>query len=27
VPVLERFIQDWQDPKTGFFGMTYTDFR
>ena len=23
VPVLERFIQDWQDPKTGFFGMTY----
>lgn len=23
VPVLERFIQDWQDPKTGFFGMAY----
>ena len=23
VPVLERFIQDWQDPKTGFFGVTY----
>ena len=22
VLVLERFIQDWQDPKTGFFGMT-----
>jgi hypothetical protein len=21
VPVLERFIQDWQDPKTRFFGM------
>ena len=23
VPVFERFLQDWQDPKTGFFGMTY----
>jgi hypothetical protein len=22
-PVFERFIQDWQDPKTGFFGVTY----
>ncbi|HEY2540771.1 MAG TPA: hypothetical protein VGI28_14945 [Stellaceae bacterium] len=23
VPVLERFIRDWQDPDSGFFGMTY----
>jgi hypothetical protein len=23
VPVFERFLQDWQDTKTGFFGMTY----
>jgi hypothetical protein len=23
VPVFERFVQDWQDPKTGFFEMTY----
>jgi hypothetical protein len=23
VPVFERFLQDWQDPETGFFGMTY----
>ncbi len=23
VPVFERFIRDWQDPDTGFFGMTY----
>ena len=23
VPVLERFVRDWQDPKTGFFGVTY----
>ena len=23
LPVFERFVQDWQDPKTGFFGMTY----
>ncbi len=22
-PVFERFVQDWQDPQTGFFGMTY----
>jgi hypothetical protein len=22
-PVLVRFIRDWQDPETGFFGMTY----
>jgi hypothetical protein len=22
-PVLARFIADWQDPETGFFGMTY----
>jgi hypothetical protein len=21
--VFERFVRDWQDPKTGFFGMTY----
>jgi hypothetical protein len=23
VPVFERFVQDWQDPGAGFFGMTY----
>ncbi len=23
VPVLERFIQDWQNPTTAFFGVTY----
>ena len=23
IPAFERFIRDWQDPKTGFFGMTY----
>jgi hypothetical protein len=23
VPVFERFVRDWQDPKTGFFGVTY----
>jgi hypothetical protein len=23
IPVFERFIRDWQDPQTGFFGMTY----
>jgi hypothetical protein len=23
VPVFERFLRDWQDPKTGFFGVTY----
>jgi hypothetical protein len=22
-PVFERFVRDWQDPQTGFFGMTY----
>ena len=22
-PVFERFVRDWQDPKTGFFGVTY----
>jgi len=22
-PVFERFARDWQDPKTGFFGVTY----
>ncbi|MBV8132360.1 MAG: hypothetical protein JO282_07615, partial [Alphaproteobacteria bacterium] len=22
-PAFERFVVDWQDPKTGFFGMTY----
>jgi hypothetical protein len=22
-PVFERFVRDWQDPKTGFFGITY----
>jgi hypothetical protein len=29
VPVFERFIRDWQDPNTGFFGMTYVmdDYR
>jgi hypothetical protein len=23
IPVFERFVRDWQDPETGFFGMTY----
>jgi hypothetical protein len=23
VPVFGRFVQDWQDPDTGFFGVTY----
>jgi hypothetical protein len=23
VPVFERFVRDWQDPETGFFGVTY----
>ena len=23
MPVLERFVRDWQDPETGFFGVTY----
>jgi len=23
VPVLECFVRDWQDPETGFFGVTY----
>lgn len=23
LPVFERFVRDWQDPRTGFFGMTY----
>jgi hypothetical protein len=23
VPAFERFVQDWQDPETGFFGMIY----
>jgi hypothetical protein len=23
VPVFERFVRDWQDPATGFFGVTY----
>jgi hypothetical protein len=23
VPVFERFLEDWQNPETGFFGMTY----
>jgi len=23
VPVFERFVRDWQDSETGFFGMTY----
>jgi hypothetical protein len=23
VPVFERFVWDWQDPETGFFGVTY----
>lgn len=23
VPVFGRFVRDWQDPQTGFFGMTY----
>jgi hypothetical protein len=23
VPVFERFVRHWQDPKTGFFGVTY----
>jgi hypothetical protein len=23
VSVFERFVQDWQDPETGFFGVTY----
>ena len=23
VPVFKRFLQDWQDPETGFFGVTY----
>ena len=23
VPVFERFVRDWQDPNTGFFGVTY----
>ncbi|MBV9203248.1 MAG: hypothetical protein JO320_08975 [Alphaproteobacteria bacterium] len=23
VPVFERFVRDWQDPFTGFFGVTY----
>jgi hypothetical protein len=23
VPVFERFVRDWQDPATGFFGATY----
>ena len=23
IPVFERFVRDWQDPKTGFFGVTY----
>ncbi len=23
VPVFERFVHDWQNPKTGFFGVTY----
>jgi hypothetical protein len=22
-PVFEHFVRDWQDPKTGFFGVTY----
>lgn len=22
-PVFERFVRDWQNPKTGFFGVTY----
>jgi hypothetical protein len=22
-PVFERFVRDWQDPRTGFFGVTY----
>jgi len=22
-PAFERFVRDWQDPKTGFFGVTY----
>ena len=22
-PVFERFVRNWQDPKTGFFGVTY----
>jgi hypothetical protein len=22
-PVFERFVRDWQDPETGFFGVTY----
>jgi hypothetical protein len=22
-PVFERFVREWQDPETGFFGMTY----
>lgn len=22
-PAFEQFVQDWQDPQTGFFGMTY----
>ena len=25
VPVFERFVRDWQDPETGFFGVTYID--
>ncbi len=23
VPAFERFVRDWQDPETGFFGVTY----
>lgn len=23
IPAFERFVRDWQDPKTGFFGMNY----
>lgn len=23
VPSFERFVRDWQDPETGFFGITY----
>jgi hypothetical protein len=23
VPVFERFVRDWQDPESGFFGVTY----
>lgn len=22
-PAFEPFVHDWQDPQTGFFGMTY----